>query len=450
MARTRSGGFRSGGLAVVVGMGAHGRAVARALLTRGYDVVAADDRPSSDTVEFASSAGIPLHTAPDATVLAELMGRAVAFVPTPGLPESHLSFDVAAAAGVDALSEFDLAQAWDDRPMLAVTGTDGKTTVTTLAAEMLTAAGHSTLVAGNTEPPLVEAIDDAALDLFVVEASSFRLATTVDFAPQAAMWLNFGPDHLDVHASLEQYELSKARIWQHHGDDRVAIANGDDPVVRRHAPDHGNVEFFGSADDAIHRLDGDTLLLAGDALIDRSELQRDLPHDVQNALAAAALARVGGADLDAIRTALRTFRGLPHRVEFVAESNAIRWFNDSKATTPHAVLAGVGGFDSVVLIAGGRNKGLDLTPLAALTPRVRAVVALGEAAAEIDAVFAGERRVVTVDTMAAAIEAAGSLAEPGDAVVLSPGCTSYDLYQSYGQRGDDFRSRVLATVGAHA
>lgn len=429
---------------VIAGLGAHGRGVATALLKRGHDVVALDDRANESMRSFASDSGIELYDAPDVEAIEKLLAGAEGFVPSPGLPEAHRVFAAAHKLGTRTISEFDLAQEWDDRPLLAVTGTDGKTTVTAMVAEMLIADGRNTIVAGNTEPPLVTAIDDPTYDLFVVEASSFRLAHSSTFRPAVGAWLNFGPDHLDVHRSIETYEQAKASIWARHGDDTVAIANAEDPVVMSHAPSSG-LQTFG-LNNGDHRVIGDELCLDGLPLVGVAELWRTLPHDLTNALVAAAIARAGGASNDAIVSALRAFRGLAHRVEFVGEGNGIRWYNDSKATTPHAVAAAVGGFTSVVLIAGGRNKGLDLSGLAQHGDIVHSVVAIGDAADELKAVFAGVAPVVPAADMGAAVGAAAELARTGDAVVLSPGCTSYDWYPNYGARGDDFKARVRALL----
>ncbi len=179
-----------------------------------------------------------------------------------------------------------------------------------------------------------------------------------------------------------------------------------------------------------------------------SALRRALPHDLANALAAAAVADAAGATPDGTRAALEHFHGLPHRVQRIAESGGVGWFDDSKATTPASVLAAVAGFPSVVLIAGGRNKGLDLRALAASVPPVRAVVAIGEAGGEVGAAFAGAVPVEPAPTMAAAVSAAGRLARPGDVVLLSPGCASFDWYRSYAERGDHFAALVTAHLGS--
>jgi UDP-N-acetylmuramoylalanine--D-glutamate ligase len=328
-----------------------------------------------------------------------------------------------------------------------VTGTNGKTTVTTLVTAMLRASGIVAIDAGNTEVPLVSAIDDPVPEVFVVEASSFRLAPLRRFRPTAAAWLNFAPDHLDVHLDLASYEAAKANLWARTEGDDLAVANADDPVVMAHVPTGARVETFGLGRQADWYEDGGTLRgPGGQGVLAVADLPRTLPHDIANALAATATARGGGASLDGARAALTSFSGLPHRVTPVGEADGVSWFDDSKATAPHATVAAVSSFDSVVLIAGGRNKGLDLGSLADLVPRLRAVVAIGDAADEVAAVFEGRVPVVTAGSMGAAVAAAREAARPGDTVLLSPGCASFDWYGSYAERGDDFARAVRAEL----
>lgn len=426
------------------GMGATNRAAARALNRRGCEFIAVDDAPTPGAQQAVAEAGGMLQAPPPDDELAVLMSRCGAFLPTPGLPDGHRAMRAAAGAGTEILSEFDLAAAWDDRPVVAVTGTNGKTTVTTLVAAAL-APSAGAVAAGNNDLPLVSAIDDPGPAVFVAEASSFRLGRSRSFGPRVAAWLNFSPDHLDVHASLEAYEEAKARIWRRLGAGDVAVVNEADPVVAARRPAAGRAVTFGRpASDAA--VSGESLRVGGEPLVEIGRLPRRFPHDLRNAEAAAACALAAGAPGEDVRVALESFRGLPHRLELVAETGANRWYDDSKATTPEAVLAASGAFDSLVLIAGGRNKGLDLAGLAAASS-VRTVVAIGEAAGEVGAAFAGSRPVRRVADMAGAVAVAGEMARPGEAIVLSPGCTSFDWYESYRQRGEHFAALVRAAVG---
>lgn len=432
----------------MVGLGVTGQAVAEALTRRGGGVTLVEDRPSDHHRAFAARLGAPLLEHPDATSLAEALAGADAVLPSPGVPDRHVVFALAADLGVPVRSEFDLAGDWDDRPVVAVTGTNGKTTVTHLVTEMLRRSGRTATDAGNVETPLVAAIDDPAVEVFVVEASSFRLGHTHHWRPEVAGWLNFAPDHLDVHADLGRYEAAKARIWAGQEPGDVAVANLDDPVVARHGgrAQRRTFSLDGPADATVA---GDRLVVDGEPLLAVAELGRGLRHDQSNALAATLLAEPVGAQRDAIRATLREFTGLPHRVQLVADRGGVRWFDDSKATTPHATRAAVAAFPSVVLIAGGRNKGLDLSGLVGDDGNIRAVVAIGEAAEEIEAA-AGEVPVRRAGSMDDAVAGARELAEPGDAVLLSPGCASFDWYSSYGERGDDFARAVRELLKASA
>lgn len=449
---------------LIIGFGVTGKAIATFLVSRGYAPSVVDDRRDDDLLQAAEDIGITLIQAPTDGQLNELVGSASALLPSPGVPDHHPAFAAAASAGTPILSEFDLAAAWDSRPVVAITGTNGKTSVTTLVTEALNRSGRRAAAVGNTDVPFVAALGDDTIEVFVVEASSFRLAHSRRFAPDVAAWLNFAPDHLDAHATLELYREAKASIWSHLPAGSTAVANGDDPVV---------VHYLERADGrgalmSVFSLDPQTSPGAGagykaDWLLDRSgesprlvgpggfelavtRLKRRQPHDVANGLAVAAIATAAGATVDAVVDTLVNFEGMAHRVELVGERDGVRWFNDSKATVPHATLAAVGGFDSVVLIAGGRNKGLDLGSLKSTVPPVRAVVATGDASAEIAEVFGDSVPLRTASSMSEAVQLARGLAQDGDVVLLSPSCTSFDWYPNYVERGSDFKAIVEKEV----
>jgi UDP-N-acetylmuramoylalanine--D-glutamate ligase len=429
--------------ALVVGLGVAGASAARRLQEHGWDVTVVEDRPSDASrsrAEELAQRNVEVVDGP--ADVARLVDAVDVVVPSPGVPIGHPAIQHAIATGTTVWTEFELAARWSSIPMIAITGTNGKTTVTTLVESMLRASGLRTTAAGNTDVPLVDAIEDE-LDIVVVEASSFRLEFTETFRPRVAVWLNLAEDHLDWHPSMDAYAAAKARIWAAQSAGDVAVVNAEDPVVMAHARTApSRVVTFG-LDDGEWRVDGGALRMpGGDALIPVSELWRALPHDCTNALAAAAAALEGGATADGVRHALRTFRGLPHRLTLVGDDGAVRFYDDSKATDPHAAVAALRSFESAVLIAGGRNKGLDLSVLAEEMDHVRAVVAIGEAAAEVEAAFAGKRPVAIADSMDAAVAAARVFAQRGDAVVLSPACASFDWYRNYGERGDDFARAV--------
>lgn len=429
---------------LIVGLGITGRAVTDALVARGIAATLVDDRPGDAVIAWADTNGHRIHS-PDAAGLAALVGEADAILPAPGLPDHHPVFALAASAGVPVRSEFDLAAEWDDRPIVAVTGTDGKTTVVTLIERMLDASDIAALAVGNTDVPLVAAIGDPDWDTFVVEASSFRLLHSDSFSPAVAAWLNFGPDHLDAHRSMQAYEDAKASIWARLGPTSTAVANADDPVVMRHARELAadQVVTFGTDERADCRVLDDSLCFFGDQTISIADCERQLPHDLANYLAAGIVAIRAGATWEAVAATICGFRGLEHRVETVADIDGVRWINDSKATTPHATEAAVKSWPSLVLIAGGRNKGLDLSGLAALADRITHVITIGEAADALEVAFDGRTEVINAEAMERAVAVAADLAVAGQAVVLSPACASYDQYASYRHRGDHFRKLVL-------
>ncbi|MFT3854853.1 MAG: UDP-N-acetylmuramoyl-L-alanine--D-glutamate ligase [Ilumatobacteraceae bacterium] len=290
--------------------------------------------------------------------------------------------------------------------------------------------------------------------MFVVECSSFRLNWLRSFRPEASVWLNLAPDHQNWHRSLDAYEASKARMWSHLRPTDVAVGNRRDPVVMRNLDRVAARRVTFGGDGADYRLDGDRLVGPSGTITTTASMTRALPHDVDNALAAAAVvleSRLAtAADVGA---ALATFTHPPHRIEPAGEAGGVRWFNDSKATTPHAALTAIRGFDRVVLLAGGRNKGLDLASLASEHERVVGVVALGDAADEVAAAFTPWCPVRVAANMAEAVDLAAAMATPGDVVLLSPACASFDWYPEggYPARGEDFKQLVavkLASAGS--
>ena len=436
--------------ALVVGLGVAGESAARALRSRGWDVEVVEDRPGDTTLASASALGVPAHLAPSPEDVRALVDAVEVVVPSPGVPYAHPAIQRALERGTPVWTEFELAARWSDVPIVAVTGTDGKTTVTTLVERMLSASGLRTVAAGNNETPLVDVLD-RELDVIVVEASSFRLQFIETFRPSVGVWLNLAPDHLDWHGTIEHYAAAKARIWENQTPDDLAVANAEDPIVMRHVRRaHSRLETFGvRAGD--WRLDGRDLVQPdGEVLIAKTELWRAMPHDCTNALAAAAAAIGAGATVDGVRDALRSFRGLPHRVSLVGDHDGVQWYDDSKATGPNAVRTALRAFESVVLIAGGRNKGLDLGVLADEVARIRAVVAIGESAPVIAEVFAPHVPVATATSMDDAVVQAEAFARRGDVVLLSPGCASYDWYSGDAERGDDVARAVRELVGGRS
>jgi UDP-N-acetylmuramoylalanine--D-glutamate ligase len=440
---------------LVVGLAATGAAVVSYTRDAGHDVTVVDDAPGTSEayvarVRRAQADGAVVVERPGVAEAASLGRDADLVVPSPGVHPDHPALVAAHDAGVPVRSEIDLAaarlRARPDGPrLIAVTGTNGKTTVTTLIDAVLREAGIASVAAGNIGRPLLDAAGDD-VDVIVAEVSSFQLAFITDaFAPDVAVLLNVAEDHLDWHGSVDAYAQAKAELFRHQTRSGLLVVNRDDPValaLAAGAP--GAVVRFGAGMPA----PGDygvvgTDLVGPPGVLAAAPASR-APHDAANALAAAAGALAVGADVDAVARVLEHFVGLAHRVQMVGERAGVRYYDDSKATNPHATAAALAGFEHVVLIAGGRNKGLDLGGLRAHAARLRGVVAIGDAAAEVEAAFAQVVTVVRADSMGAAVHAASRLAHPGDAVLLSPACASFDWYESYAARGDDFARQVAS------
>ena len=432
------------GMAVVIGLGVTGQALTRHLVSQGHRVVIVEDHPTADSAAKAEEAGATLAS-PATEELRTLLADAALVAPNPGVKPDHAVFALARELGVPVAGEIELAYRIAPMPLVAVTGTNGKTTVTTLAAAMLNASGKRAVAAGNIGYPLIEAVAQD-LDVVVAEVSSFQLASTEQFRPSVAVWLNIDENHLDWHPDMQHYAECKARIWGNQAGDDVAVVNAADPVVMdaaHRAP--ARVVTFGG--DGGYTVDDGWIVTPGrERIIEVGTLPRRLPHDVSNAAAACAAAMEAGAQAEGCASALMEFTGLPHRLEPIGEADGVRWFNDSNATTPTSVLAALRSFPSVVLIAGGKNKGTDLGVLRAESARIRSVVAIGDAAPDVKAAFDGATPVVVAGSMDDAVVAAQRAAKSGDAVLLSPGCASFDWYRSYGERGDDFRRAVRDLV----
>jgi len=427
--------------AVVIGFGITGKALTEFLLHNGAIVRVYDDK--ANQLDFLDSEVV--ISGVDGQFRSNIEEADLVLV-SPGVPRSHPVFEFAE----NPISELELACRHSVTPIIAVTGTNGKTTVTTLITEMLTASGLRAKAVGNIGTSIISMLDQE-LDYFVVEASSFQLATIVSFRPKVAVWTNFSPDHLDWHQGIEHYQASKARIFENQKLGDVAVLNEVDPVVSRVSLPSGveRVGFGMGYFDFGLSGDGSALTANGVPYLRISEMMRTLPHDLENALASSAAAFSVGIGLDKIAEVLHSFKGLPHRVELIGSIDGVTYYNDSKATTPASVMAAVGGFSSVVLIAGGRNKGLDLSPLSSLEPNLKAVVAIGDSADELVAVFSrtGSVKVVKASSMTEAVSMARELASADDVVLLSPGCTSFDWYTSYVERGEDF-IRVIGSIRA--
>jgi UDP-N-acetylmuramoylalanine--D-glutamate ligase len=442
---------------VVVGLARTGIAAAR-FLHRAGAFVTATDRAQADRLD------------PDVRVLAELGIRlelgghpseiftaADLIVLSPGVPHTLPPLAAARAAGVPVIGEMELAARFIAEPIVAVTGTNGKTTVTELVAAMLSASGRRVFVGGNIGTPLIAHVDAGApVDVVVVEISSFQLDTIEAFRPAVGALLNITEDHLDRHADFEAYAASKMRLFINQRIEDVAILNAEDPVIRARAAGLRNrVLFFGRDAAAAARITRDgrslALRLPGREPADLSLAGFRLrgPHNLENAAAAALTALAADATAAGVQTALNAFAPRPHRLETIARVAGVEYVNDSKATNVDAVRRALESFDThVVLIMGGVDKGGDFGLLRdAVCRRGRALILLGATRERIRQALGGLMPEAEASSMRSAVTAAAELAEPGDVVLLAPGCASFDLYANYQERGEDFRREVMRLMG---
>ena len=369
-------------------------------------------------------------------------------VASPGLSESSDPIVDTLAARVPLVSEVEMASTVLQAPYAAVTGTNGKTTVTSLIADILAASGFKVVAAGNIGLGLSD-VADQSWDRVVIEVSSFQLRFIDSFRPAVAVLLNVADDHLDWHGTSEAYADAKARIFENAGDDGVLVFDGDDAGARklaeratgqviavsgRQAPPGG----YGVADGS---------LVTMSTSVDVADLRVTDPAYLLDLTAAAVAAEVLGASSDAVRKVLQGFEPGKHRRTLIGIWGGISWINDSKATNPHAAVASCQAYPSVVLIAGGRNKGLDLKPITEVAS-IRYLITLGEAGPQLMAMWDGAGR--SAGSLDEAVAIAASVAEPGDTVLLAPGCASFDMFSSYEARGDAFEVAVKTFQGATA
>jgi UDP-N-acetylmuramoylalanine--D-glutamate ligase len=433
---------------LVFGLGVAGMAVANALHECGETVILADDEATKQHEDFARALNCEFIDATDEAAVVRTLKRITRLAPAPGISESHHVVSTARQMGLTISSELELAYNIEElriggpRPMLGITGTDGKTTTTLMTAAMLHAAGHKSLAVGNTETPLIQALNTDT-QVFAVECSSFRLANCENFRTRASVWLNLAPDHLDWHTNMESYAAAKAQMWAHTRAGDVAVAPVEDARILHVAHEStARTVTFGATQGDYHAQDG-RLNSPHGSIMNIADMKRAMPHDITNALAAAAISIESGlVEPSHVARALSEFDNAPHRIEYVGMIAGVKWFNDSKATSPHASAVAIKSFQNIVLIAGGRNKGLDLSELANESKRVKAVVAIGDDALEIEKAFDGVCRVVRGGSMQEAVGLARTLAVSGDVVLLSPACTSYDWYNNYMERGEDFMQCV--------
>jgi UDP-N-acetylmuramoylalanine--D-glutamate ligase len=445
---------------LVVGLGKSGLAAALFLRRRGAQVTVSDLRS-------AQALGKEIPSLLEAGIAVEAGGHGLLtfrrqdlIVVSPGVPLNTPELVQVRNLGLPVIGELELAARFLKGDVLAITGSNGKTTTTTLSGEIFSAGGLKTLVAGNIGLPVIEVVDQSAADAWsVLEVSSFQLETTESFHPHVAVILNITPDHLDRHGTFENYVAMKEKIFANQTADDYLILNGDDPVAQQAASRARSQVLWFSRSKIVRR---GAFLLNGLVMFRASEQASPIPvvpladiplkgeHNIENVLAAVCAACVAKIPVEVIGRTVASFHAVEHRLEFVASVHGVDYYNDSKATNVDATAKAIASFPgSIHLILGGKDKNSDYTQLhALLRARVKAVYTIGSAAEKIEGQIAGVTRIVHAGTLDVAVGLAAGEAVAGDVVLLAPACSSFDQFENYEQRGKAFKQAVITLQGA--
>jgi UDP-N-acetylmuramoylalanine--D-glutamate ligase len=441
----------SGKRVLVVGLARTGIATALFCAARGARVTATEERPESQIAEAAAklrAAGCALELGGH---YAETFLEQDLIVPSPGVPPTMAHLVAARAARIPIWSEIELAWRFLHGRMVAITGSNGKTTTASLVGHILETAGMPVIVAGNIGTPLISRVETSSdSTVSVVEVSSFQLETIDELRPDIGVFLNLTPDHLDRHASLEEYASAKGRLFENQTEEDAAILNADDPATPPLAPSRPQVFWF-SREKRVARgaflRDGEIVFRRDGAemvLLRREEIGLRGEHNLENVLAAAAASLLAGAAPAAIAAGVRSFAGVEHRLEFVAEIGGVSYYNDSKATNVDATLKAVDAFSTpLLIILGGKDKGSDYTLLREpLHRRARVALLIGTATDKIAGQLAGAVPIEQAGTLDRAVQIASERAQAGDTVLLAPACASFDQFENYEHRGRVFKQLV--------
>jgi UDP-N-acetylmuramoylalanine--D-glutamate ligase len=436
-------------MVLIVGMARSGVAAARLLQSRGKSVFATDSGAAPLRSEL-DSLGIPYeaggHTASRFLEAEEI-------VMSPGVPLNIPPLGAARRKGVPIVSEIEVAFRYLQGEIVAITGSNGKTTTTTLVGEVLNSTGRPVQVGGNIGTAMSSLVDSSGpTSINVVEVSSFQLDGIQKFRPRVAVLTNITPDHLDRYADFGAYRASKFRIFENQQSSDFAIRNRDDAEVYPPASaGKARQRFFSqkqTVEDGAYR-SGDNLYLGGSAVMPVADVSLRGAHNIDNVLAAMTVADCYGVSRDAMSETIRNFRGVEHRIEFVTAINGVQFFNDSKATNVDSSIKAVESFDgNVIIILGGLDKGAPYAPLIdAMTSRVKLAILIGAAADKIEEAVGGRLPVVRADSMVDAVRLGLANGKPGDVVLLSPACASFDMFDNYEHRGKTFKEAVRSWPG---
>ena len=435
---------------MVLGLARTGRECAKFLVNQGASVLVSDLHPEPELKqEIEALNGLSIEYYLGGEERKWLQGVDL-LIPSPGVAASNLLLQEAQARDIPILSEIEIAYRFLHAPLVAITGTNGKSTTTTLVGEIFKANGTKVFVGGNIGAPLIGFVSDR-WDWGVAEISSFQLEWSEAFRPKIAVLLNLTEDHLDRYADFAAYCRAKERIFAAQKNDDVAVLNRDDPLVwemRRRIAARVVSFGFSEAREGVFAT-ADEIIWRDASKEEKFPLRRvkiQGVHNVENMMAAIAVAKTAGIPREAIQKTLEEFSGLEHRLEFVREINGVRYYNDSKGTNVGAVAKSLASFSApVILIAGGVDKGGDYAPLGdEIKRKVHRLVLFGAAKNRIAKALGGLTETVSVDSLDAAVRDAAERARPGDVVLLSPACSSFDMFKNYAERGKAFKNLVRA------
>jgi len=446
---------------LVIGLARTGVATSLFCARHGAIVTAVDTRPESELAEVAAKLRAQEISFQLGGYTEKILDGQDLVIPSPGFPADSAILKAARATSIPVWSEIELADRFLNGRLVGITGSNGKTTTTSLIEHILKNSGFSTLLAGNIGTPLIDVVEQTTdQTITVAELSSFQLELIETFRPNISVFLNLTPDHLDRHGSMDAYAAAKARIFEKQTAADFAVLNADDPASTPYAPTKPKVFWFSRKQRVAQGafLRGEEILFRHDGeeevILKQSEIPLPGAHNLENVLAAVAATRLAGAQPKDIANAIRSFAGVEHRLEFVAEHHGVRYYNDSKATNVDATLKALDAFPGrILIILGGKDKGSDYTVLQ--TPlRQKAILALliGAAAQKIESQIAGSVAIERAGTIQRAVEVASRAAQPGDIVLLAPACASFDQFENYEHRGRVFKQLVqqLAEQTAHS
>ncbi len=428
----------------IIGFSLTGEAVLEFLKKKGAEIYVTEIKNSDQLADKLSFYGVKYELGRNSS---QFLKECELVVVSPGVPNNSQIIKELEELGIKIIPEIELASYFvDNEKIIGITGSNGKSTVTSLIAHIINVSQKKAISCGNIGSPFIKYVD-GDYDYFVVELSSFQLETIDRFHPKISVLLNITPDHIDRHGSFKNYASSKFKIFKNQTPDDFAVLNSQDEYTRKNLSKIKSKKIFFSVskkEDAYY--EKGKLFYREEFIISSSELRIKGIHNVENALSSIAVSKILGISNDYIREGLKTFEPLPHRTEFVAEINGIKFVNDSKATNVDSAYKAISSIGkNLIVILGGKDKGSDFSPLKApIEKNAKAVILIGEASEKISSQIGNKVKKVFVSSMMEAVEKGFELGDSGDTIILTPACASFDMYSNYMERGEDFKNCVYS------